>query len=144
MPGLAAYKAINTLDSMIGHRNDQFHAFGGFAARLDDLANYIPARITALLFSMAAFKSPALKIAFRDAKQHRSPNAGWPEAAMAGALSVRLSGPRKYGDVISDEPWLNGDAGDPTSADLKFGMHIYVKGMMVAAIVCAIVALGTL
>nr|WP_111301037.1 adenosylcobinamide-phosphate synthase CbiB [Paracoccus saliphilus] len=140
LPGIAAYKAINTLDSMIGHRTPRHEAFGAFAARLDDVANLIPARVTALLIVLAAGRraSPAMRCALDDAPGHRSPNAGWPEGAMAGALGVRLSGPRVYGDRIAYEPWLNGTAPDPAAADLDRGIRIYRR----AVALCGAVLLG--
>ncbi len=133
LPGLAAYKAINTLDSMIGHRTERYSAYGGFAARLDDAANFIPARITAILIAAASLKPSAFTVPFRDARQHRSLNAGWPEAAMAGALNVRLSGPRTYGDTCVQEPWLNPAAPDPGIAELRHGLTIYIRAMALAA-----------
>lgn len=141
LPGIAAYKAANTLDSMIGHRNDRFEAFGKAAARLDDLANLIPARLTGLLFALAApFEAGrALRVMARDARAHRSPNAGWSEAAMAGALGVRLSGPRAYGDRVSEEPWLNGAARDPGAGDLRRALRLYARAMALVAL-----ALGAL
>lgn len=104
LPGLVAYKAINTLDSMIGHKNDRYAAFGGFAARLDDVANFIPARLTGVLIALTSFQPKALQTMFKDASKHRSPNAGWPEAAMAGGLGVRLSGPRIYDNHTTTDP----------------------------------------
>lgn len=115
LPGLLAYKMLNTADSMIGHLNDRHRDFGRFAARLDDVANWIPARLTGLLISAAAWivhgYDAALRsfnVMMRDARLHRSPNAGWPEAAMAGAIEVALAGPRVYGGVTANEPMLNG------------------------------------
>jgi adenosylcobinamide-phosphate synthase len=105
LPGIAAYKALNTLDSMIGHHSERYEHFGRAAARLDDVANWLPARLTAGLMALASPRPrAALAVVRRDARHHRSPNAGWPEAAMAGALGVRLSGPRSYGDSLRDEP----------------------------------------
>lgn len=130
LPGIAAYKAINTLDSMIGHRNPRYEQFGKVAARLDDLVNLIPARLTGLGFALVSGKArSALRVMVREAGQHRSPNAGWPEAAMAGALAVRLSGPRVYGDRIADEPWLNPNAPDPTPHDLTRALRLYGRAM---------------
>lgn len=140
LPGLAAYKAVNTLDSMIGHRNDRYGAFGGFAARLDDVANLIPARLTGLAFAAVSGGTSALRTMLRDAGRHRSPNAGWPEAAMAGALGVRLSGPRLYGDRVSDEPWLNAAAPDPTPDTLKRGLNLYLRAMVLLAVLLAATA----
>jgi adenosylcobinamide-phosphate synthase len=100
LPGIALYKAVNTADSMIGHRTDRYLEFGWASARLDDLLNLVPARLTALLIAGAAFFVPhadperAWATALSDARKHDSPNAGWPEAATAGALGIRLGGPR--------------------------------------------------
>ena len=102
LPGAALYKAINTCDSMVGYRNARYEAFGLASAKLDDLVNLVPARLTGFLFTLAMFSvSPtraarAWTIMWRDARKHASPNAGWPEAAMAGALDISLGGPRKY------------------------------------------------
>lgn len=142
LPGLVAYKAINTLDSMIGHRNDRYAAFGGFAARLDDIANLIPARITGLLFCLASFKGAAFNVMARDARRHRSPNAGWPEAAMAGGLGVRLSGPRVYDSGTSREPWLNEAAGDPIANDVRAGLALYQRAMLAAVTGLSLIALA--
>ncbi|MBC7132987.1 MAG: cobalamin biosynthesis protein CobD [Roseovarius sp.] len=136
LPGIAAYKAVNTLDSMIGHRTARYEAFGKVAARLDDVANFVPARLTGLLLALAAPRvaGRALRVMLRDARAHRSPNAGWPEAAMAGALGVRLSGPRLYGRRVSEEPWLNGGARDPGAADLRRGLRLYARAMALMAL----------
>jgi adenosylcobinamide-phosphate synthase len=131
LPGIAAYKAINTMDSMIGHRNDRYEDFGKAAARLDDLVNLIPARLTGLAIALAGGRPvEALRVMARDARRHRSPNAGWPEAAMGGALGIRLSGPRVYGDRVAEEPWLNAGAPDPSPADLARGLALYVRAMI--------------
>jgi adenosylcobinamide-phosphate synthase len=142
LPGIAAYKAINTLDSMIGHRTPRYEAFGWAAARIDDVANLIPARLTGLLFAIVSVR-PRLALAtmWRDAHHHRSPNAGWPEAAMAGALGIRLSGPRIYEGRLSQEPWLNGEAPDPTAADLNRALALYRRAMLVLALGLALLAL---
>lgn len=114
LPGLLAYKMINTADSMIGHKNERHLHFGWAAARLDDVVNYIPARISILLIALGSLISSgekaarrALTIALRDHGHHRSPNSGWPEAAMAGALDIQLAGPRIYGGELVAEPFLN-------------------------------------
>ncbi|VAV92077.1 Adenosylcobinamide-phosphate synthase [hydrothermal vent metagenome] len=119
LPGIVAYKMTNTADSMIGHRTERFEDFGWAAARCDDLLNFIPARLTALLLALGGLSSGkgpprrALSIAVRDNAAHASPNAGWPEATMAGLLGVRLGGPRHYADgKQKDSAWLgNGEAG---------------------------------
>lgn len=134
LPGIVGYKAINTLDSMIGHRNAQYDHFGKVAARLDDAANIVPARVTGALF--AGLSGPAWRVMARDARKHRSPNAGWPEAAMAGSLGLRLSGPRSYGVQMTDEPWLNPGAPDPGPADLWRGLGLYRRtiGLMLGGL----------
>lgn len=141
LPGIAGYKAINTLDSMIGHRTPQHEAFGWASARIDDLANFVPARLTALLFALvSAHPFAALTCALQDAGRHRSPNAGWPEAAMAGILDVRLSGPRIYHDRISQEPWLNERGGDALAADIRNGLRIYLFAMAALGLIGAFLA----
>ncbi|MGB1235052.1 MAG: adenosylcobinamide-phosphate synthase CbiB [Planktomarina sp.] len=106
LPGLLAYKMVNTADSMIGYRTAEFEQFGKAAARLDDALNWIPARLTALLIAVVSGVTDAKEIQ-SDACLHRSPNAGWPEAAMARALNVALSGPRSYDGQMQDFPWVN-------------------------------------
>lgn len=139
LPGIAAYKAINTLDSMIGHRTPRHEAFGWASAKIDDLANFIPARLTGLIFcALAPAKREALALMVAQARNHRSPNAGWPEAAMAAALGVRLSGPRSYGDEVADEPWINGAAHDPGAADIERGIRLYRSAMVGVAALLAI------
>ena len=141
LPGIVGYKAINTLDSMIGHRTVRHEAFGWAAARIDDLANFIPARLTGVLFVvLSARPSDAMSCMLRDAGRHRSINAGWPEAAMAGALGVRLSGPRIYHGSATDEPWLNEGARDPLAADIRQGLKLYVRAMVLLAGALAILA----
>jgi adenosylcobinamide-phosphate synthase len=110
LPGMLVYKLVNTADSMIGHRTPRHQAFGWASARLDDLLNLVPARLTALLIWLLAPSRTALATILRDAPRHRSPNAGWPEAAMAAALGVAISGPRSYHGERRDYPFVN-DAG---------------------------------
>ncbi len=112
LPGLLIYKAVNTANSMIGHRTARHEAFGWASAKLDDLLNWPAARLSALVIALAAPVARgrtrnALRIARTDARHHRSLNAGWPEAAMAGALNVALAGPRFYGGTVVDDPFLN-------------------------------------
>lgn len=141
LPGIVGYKAINTLDSMIGHRSERHEAFGWAAARIDDVANLIPARLTGFLFVMLApRRSDALACMTRDARRHRSPNAGWPEAAMAGGLGVRLSGPRIYHGSVTSEPWLNEGARDPRAADIIEALTVYRRAMLLVAGLLAILA----
>ncbi len=143
LPGIAVYKALNTLDSMIGYRNDRYRDFGWAAARLDDLANLIPARLTGLLIAGVAtgVRRTAYRTMLRDARSHRSPNAGWPEAAMAGALGIRLSGPRVYDGVASDDPWLNPVAADPRPQDIARGITLYQRAVAGFGLVLLIAAI---
>lgn len=143
LPGVFGYKAINTLDSMIGHRSERHLYFGWAAARIDDVANFIPARLTGFLLVLVSSRfSEALSCMVRDANRHRSVNAGWPEAAIAGALGVRLSGPRSYHGSITEEPWLNEDARDPLAADLRQGLRLYVRAMALLGISFVALALA--
>jgi adenosylcobinamide-phosphate synthase len=143
LPGLVGYKTINTLDSMIGHRTPRHEAFGWAAARIDDLANFIPARLTGLLFAIVSARpSDTISCMMKDAHHHRSINAGWPEAAMAGALRVRLSGPRVYHGTLTDEPWLNGGARDPLATDIGQALNLYGRTMWLLAAVLIIMALA--
>ncbi|MEP7454828.1 adenosylcobinamide-phosphate synthase CbiB [Phyllobacterium sp. SB3] len=146
LPGLFVYKMLNTADSMIGHLNDRHRNFGRFAAKLDDVANWIPARLTGLLIASAAWTfhgygaaKQSFDVMMRDARLHRSPNAGWPEAAMAGAIDVALAGPRIYGGVIANEPMLNG-AGrrDAGSENIEDALHIFRATTAIFAIVVLI------
>jgi adenosylcobinamide-phosphate synthase len=130
LPGIAAYKAINTADSMIGHTTGRHRAFGWAAARLDDLVNLPASRLSAGWIALAAMMigsngEAALKTARRDAKHHRSPNAGWPEAAMAGALGLRLAGPRVYGAERVDDRWMGDGRAEATAADIRRALDLY-------------------
>ncbi|MDQ2090769.1 adenosylcobinamide-phosphate synthase CbiB [Marimonas arenosa] len=107
LPGLLVYKITNTADSMIGYRTERHAAFGWAAARLDDLLNLVPARLTALLIAASHAQLGAWREIVADARRHRSPNAGWPEAAMARALGVALAGPRSYDGAMRDFAWVN-------------------------------------
>lgn len=109
LPGMAIYKAVNTADSMIGHRNARHGEFGWAAARLDDLLSWIPSRLTGLGICLVGGGRQAWEVMRRDARLHRSPNAGWPEAATAATLGVALAGPRSYGGMVTDDPYLNAE-----------------------------------
>lgn len=106
VPGALVYKMINTLDSMIGYRNDRYEQFGKFAARLDDVANFVPARITALLMLIVSGKVQGLRWTFVEGKKHKSPNAGYPEAALAYVLNCRFGGPNYYFGKRVDKPFI--------------------------------------
>ena len=130
LPGAACYKATNTADSMIGHRTPRYAAFGWAAARLDDLINLPASRLSALFLVLAAGAvggSPrgAIGAVWRDAKRHRSPNAGWPEAAMAGALGLQLAGPRVYGDTLVDDAFMGNGRREVTAADITRALRLY-------------------
>jgi adenosylcobinamide-phosphate synthase len=143
LPGILGYKAINTLDSMIGHRSERYLWFGWAAARIDDVANFIPARLTGILFVLvSSWPSVAFSCMTGDANRHRSINAGWPEAAMAGALGVRLSGPRSYHGCVTEEPWLNEGARDPLGADIRQGLRLYIRAMLLLGAVLVALALA--
>jgi adenosylcobinamide-phosphate synthase len=107
IPGILIYKMINTADSMIGYQNDKYAEFGFAAAKLDDILNWVPARISAFLICGVHYDRVALDVVFEDADLHRSPNAGWPESAMAGVLDVALAGPRSYDGKMSDDLFVN-------------------------------------
>lgn len=141
LPGIVGYKAINTLDSMIGHRTERHESFGWASARIDDLANLIPARLTGLLFATVSGRPiSAFRTMLGEAGKHRSPNAGWPEAAMAGALNTRLSGPRSYGETLLQEPWLNAAAPDPAAEDLVSGLQVYLRAMVLLTVLLALLS----
>ncbi len=125
LPGLMIYKMTNTADSMIGYRTPTYEAFGKAAARLDDLLNWLPARLTAALIAAVRYRPGMGRVIRRDAPLHRSPNAGWPEAAMAVALDVALSGPRAYHGTLRRFPWVN-DAGrhSPGPADIDAAVAV--------------------
>ena len=131
LPGIAAYKAVNTADSMIGHRTPRYAAFGWASARLDDLVNLPASRLAAFWLIAAACLHPgarggaALRATWRDASRHRSPNAGWPEAAMAGALGLRLAGPRTYGETRVEDSWMGGGRAEATVGDLRRALSLY-------------------
>jgi adenosylcobinamide-phosphate synthase len=139
LPGLCAYKAVNTLDSMIGHRTPRHLAFGRIAARLDDAANWIPARLAGALIVLAAALLPGARAGAawhamrRDAPRHRSPNAGWQEAAFAGALGFALAGPRRYRDEIVEDAWMGDGRSGLGPADISRALGLY-------AAACALLA----
>src|SRR5260221_13337054 len=132
LPGLFVYKTANTLDSMIGYLSQRHRSFGWAAARLDDMLNLIPARISGLLIAAAAAIAPqaqaraSLRIMLRDAGKHRSPNAGWPEAAIAGALGLALARPRRYAERVVDDPWIGEGRARATPVDMHRALLIYV------------------
>lgn len=138
LAGLFAYKAVNTADSMIGHREEPYRCFGWAAARTDDLMNLIPARLAGALIALVAGRG--WRVMLRDAAKHASPNSGWPESAMAGALGVRLGGPVSYDGVAHDRPTF-GEGPRPSPLDLRRGLGLYLRA---CAALAAAFALGGL
>ena len=124
VPGMMAYKMVNTLDSMIGYRNERYREFGRFAARLDDIANWIPARITALLMLVAARRTDLIGEVFRQGRNHLSPNSGYPEAALALILDCRFGGPHDYFGERVDKPYIGHNARKIVSEDADKAIRI--------------------
>ncbi|MEM6643736.1 MAG: adenosylcobinamide-phosphate synthase CbiB [Bacteroidota bacterium] len=124
VPGAVAYKMINTLDSMIGYKSDRYKDFGRFAAKLDDVANFIPARITALLMLVVTVKFKGLPFLFQEGKKHSSPNAGYPEAALAYILNCRFGGPNHYHGKLVDKPYIGSNQKTLTEQDLKTSIYV--------------------
>jgi adenosylcobinamide-phosphate synthase len=131
LPGLAVYKAINTADSMIGHKSERYQYFGWAAARLDDLVNLPASRLTGLLFAATDFKNfgRIVEVMRRDAPKHQSPNAGWPEAAMAAVLGLRFGGPRSYDGERVELPYMGEGRGDMDRSDIKRGLKVFSTAM---------------
>jgi adenosylcobinamide-phosphate synthase len=139
LPGILVYKMANTLDSMIGHKTPRYLQFGWAAARFDDLLNLVPARLSGMLLAVAALATPkaralpALRVMLRDAGKHHSPNAGWPEAATAGALDLALAGPRRYHGQIVNDPWLGDGRARATTSDIDHALRLYLTGCALQA-----------
>jgi adenosylcobinamide-phosphate synthase len=159
LPLAFAYKAINTLDSMVGYKNDKYLKFGWAAARLDDVANYVPARITGCAIAAASFiyfafghhsglhaTAHSCRIMGRDGRNHTSPNSGIPEAAMAGALGVRLGGPSTYGGIVVAKPFIgDGETSDlPVAARRTLGIAVIASSLTVALSIALLLALRDL
>ena len=147
LPGIALYKAVNTADSMIGHLNDRYRDYGWAAAKLDDVLNWIPARLTAVLVTIACFFVPgaspsrAWGTAGRDASKHDSPNAGWPEAAFAGALGFQLGGPRAYDGEVIDLPAFGTGKAALNASDIMLALLLYRRTLDVLLAVSAALAI---
>lgn len=135
LPGIWAYKAVNTADSLIGHKEERWRAFGWASARTDDAMNFLPARLAGPLICLAG--AGGWRIMLRDARNHASPNAGWTEAAMAGALGLRLAGPVSYDGVPHDKPWI-GEGDRPASArDISRALRVYLRACVLLWLVAA-------
>jgi adenosylcobinamide-phosphate synthase len=142
--GGALYKAINTADSMIGHQDERHKAFGWAAARLDDLVNLPASRLAALWLILAATATPgasareAARAIWRDASNHRSPNAGWPEAAVAGALGLKLAGPRVYGATLVDDAFMGEGCREAGAGDIRRALRLYWTACAIQAVTLAV------
>jgi adenosylcobinamide-phosphate synthase len=142
IPGAALYKAINTADSMIGHRTERHREFGRTTAQLDDIVNLPASRLSGLLIVAAAYvtkgasAADAWQMMRRDASRHVSPNAGYPEAAMAGALGLALGGPRSYGGKVTDGAWLGDGRREANAADIRSALDLYSRadGLLIALV----------
>jgi len=147
IPGLLIYKTVNTLDSMIGYRNEQYAAFGFTAAKLDDVLNLIPARLTGLIIAIAATVAPkanplrAFSTMWRDASKHKSPNAGWPEGAMAGALNLSLAGPRKYIQHTQNDPWIGQGSAQATGSDVDRALYLYIVACLINVLIVGVISM---
>lgn len=137
LPGIWAYKAVNTADSLIGHKEAPFTDFGWAAARFDDLLNLIPARVAGLVLCVAG--AGGWRVLWRDHGRHASPNAGWPEAAIAGALGLRLAGPVQYDGVRHDKPWIGGEGRDARGADVAAALRVYGRASALLWLMSAMV-----
>ena len=124
VPGMLTYKMINTLDSMIGYKTERYKDFGCWAAHIDDVANYIPARLTALLMAIASPRKGLLRFIWRNGRRHASPNSGYPEAALAGILNCRFGGPHYYFGQLFPKPYIGENERELTTADMKHAVRI--------------------
>ena len=142
-PGMLAYKMVNTLDSMIGYRTERYKDFGCWAARIDDVANYIPARLTALLMVVASGRISLLRFVHHYGRNHASPNSGYPEAALAGILDCRFGGPHRYFGQLFDKPFIGDNDRPLTTADMKIAIRINLFAetiMVLSELFCTFVA----
>ena len=139
VPGMLAYKMVNTLDSMIGYRNERYRRFGCFAARLDDVANFVPARLTAFLMVLASGRLSLLGFVARYGNQHASPNSGYPESALAGILNCRFGGPHHYFGEEVWKPYIGDNDRPLTTADMRMAIRINrrVEGWMVLLVLAS-------
>ena len=139
VPAMMAYKMVNTLDSMIGYRTERYKDFGCWAAHIDDVANYIPARITALLMVIAAGKPQLIGFVWRNGRNHASPNSGYPEAALAGILDCRFGGPHYYFGELFDKPYIGENARELTTADMQKAVRINRTAEVLAIVIITVI-----
>ena len=142
VPGMVAYKMVNTVDSMIGYKTDRYKDFGCWAAHIDDIANYIPARLTALLMVVVAGKPQLARFVWKNGRRHASPNSGYPEAALAGILNCRFGGPHYYFGQLFDKPYIGTNDRPLTTADMKTAVRVNrtAEILMVLLVVACLVA----
>lgn len=142
VPGMVAYKMVNTLDSMIGYKTERYKDFGCWAAHIDDIANYIPARLTALLMVIVAGKPQLASFVWKNGRRHASPNSGYPEAALAGILNCRFGGPHHYFGQLFDKPYIGTNDRPLTTADMKTAVRVNrtAEILMVLLVVACLVA----
>lgn len=144
VPGMMAYKMVNTLDSMIGYRTDRYHLFGRVAARVDDVANYVPARLTACLMIFVSGRLSLFRFVAHYGRQHASPNSGYPEAALAGILGCRFGGPHDYFGKTFWKPYIGDTERELTSADMEQAVRIntWAEVLMVVLTMCVLFLLS--
>ncbi len=140
-PGMLAYKMVNTLDSMIGYKTERYKDFGSWAAHIDDIANYIPARLTALLMVIAVGKPQFTGFVWRNGCNHASPNSGWPEAALAGILDCRFGGPHYYFGELFDKPYIGTNDRPLTTVDMRIAVQVNRKAEIMMVVLTALVAI---
>ncbi|WP_455591096.1 adenosylcobinamide-phosphate synthase CbiB [Bacteroides sp.] len=141
VPGILAYKMVNTLDSMIGYKNERYRRFGCWAAHIDDIANYVPARLTALLMVLVSGCWRAFAVIGRYGRKHASPNSGYPESALAGILDCRFGGPNFYFGELVDKPYIGETARELTTADMKRAVGINLKAEIAMVVLVVVVRL---
>lgn len=139
LPGMFAYKMINTLDSMIGYKNERYKQFGCWAARIDDIANYLPARLTSLLMVIVSGQFSLFSFVRKYGDKHASPNSGYPESAMAGILNCRFGGPNVYFGQVVDKPYIGENDKPLTTADMQKATRINIKVEIVMVVIVAVV-----
>ncbi len=140
-PGMLAYKMVNTLDSMIGYRTERYKDFGCWAARIDDIANFIPARLTALLMVIASGKLSLLEFVWRNGRRHASPNSGYPEAALAGILNCRFGGPHYYFGELFDKPFIGENDRELTTKDMHTAVRINRTAELLMLVLTSVVVI---
>ena len=140
-PGMLAYKMVNTLDSMIGYKTERYKDFGSWAAHIDDIANYIPARLTALLMVIAVGKPQLTGFVWRNGRNHASPNSGYPEAALAGILDCRFGGPHYYFGQLFDKPYIGTNDRPLTTVDMRIAVQVNRKAEIMMVVLTALAAI---